>query len=87
MSKKIRTFSELAISFHLNNPTEVQRFSDVKFSEAKDIFKQAWEMDKEDLGAFRTTNYVRRKTVMKIIGMTEQELINKMWMLEHPRKR
>lgn len=84
--KRIRPFKELATSFYLNNPTEVQRFTGASYAEAKIIFKLAFDHDKEDLGIFQTTRSVRRKTVMKIIGMSNQDLTTKMRMLEHPQE-
>lgn len=84
MSRRIRSLKELVNSFYLNNVTEVQRFAGVPYNKAREIFKTAYKKDKDALGEFHCTEYVRKITVMKIIGMSEQDLIQKMWMLEHP---
>lgn len=86
MPKKIRPLKVLLTDFYLHNPTEIQRFADVSYGKARQIFEKAWEKDKEILGEV-ITDYVRRKTVMKLLGISEQDIIEKMWVLEHPQKR
>lgn len=78
MSRRVRTFDEIATDFYIHNATEVQRFTGLSYQTSKSMFKLAYDLDKERLGDYMTTNYVRRKTVMKLAGITDQDVIEKL---------
>lgn len=87
MPRRIRPFEELALDTHLHNISEVQRFTGFSYAIAKNVYALAYSMDKERLGRYLDTDYVRRRTVMKITGITDQDIYEKMRMLEHPHNR
>ena len=85
--RRIRKYEELAMDTHLHNISEVQRFTGFSYAESKKLFQKAYQIDSERLGEYMDTPYVRKKTVMKITGITEQDIYEKMRMLEHPHNR
>ena len=82
MPRTTRTFEELATDFYLRSFAEVARFLGVPKAKAKRIYEAAYRMDEEQ--GSRGTSYVRRKTVMKLEGITQKDVEEKMRMLEHP---
>ena len=79
MPRTTRTFEELATSFYLRTPSEIRRFLGVPRKTATEIYKKAVSMDADD-----GCSYVKRKTVMKIVGISQKDVEEKMRMLEHP---
>ena len=77
MSRRIRPYDELAKSHYLHNPTEVQRFTGLTHSDSKKVYELAYRIDDDELGEYRCTEYVRRKTVMRVTGITETDIIKK----------
>lgn len=85
--RRIRKYEELAMDTHLHNISEVQRFTGFSYAESKKVYQKAYQKDLDLLGEYIDTPYVRKKTVMKITGITEQDIYEKMRMLEHPHNR